>query len=189
MLQQGDPCGASRALGIMAHLVGDLAQPMHTDGTSPLEHSAHPSFEHAVDARCTVASCVYEMDFDGRDVVEPYAKALATARAAHPFYLRLIRAYSAHGYNDAVDRITQRQLDRAANAIADLIWSLDKLVLVRNLKGSGIPSHHAAHRYSWIRPASTSFRATCVPRGLPVGGACMPAGVARSSPRCGRCSV
>jgi transposase len=57
------------------------------------------------------------------------------------------------------------------------------------VKGSRIPSHHAAHRYSWTRPPSTSFRATCFPRGLPVGGACMPAGVARSSPRCGRCSV
>lgn len=38
-----------------------------------------------------------------------------------------------------------------------------------NVKVSGIPSHHLAHRYSWIRPASTSLRATCVPQGLPVG--------------------
>src|SRR6185436_2460059 len=35
-LDEGYNCGASRALGIMAHLVGDVAQPMHTDGSSPI---------------------------------------------------------------------------------------------------------------------------------------------------------
>jgi hypothetical protein len=123
-LQNGDRCGASRALGIVAHLVGDLAQPMHTDGRSPLEDGVHASFEHAVDERCSAASCVYEMHFNGRDVVRPYAQALATARAAHRFYTQLIRAYSAHGYSGAVDEITRGQLDWAANAVADLIWSL-----------------------------------------------------------------
>lgn len=99
---------------------------MHTDGSSSLEDSVHSEFEHAVDERCTAASCVYRMRFDGRDVVKPYTEALATAWAAHPFYLSLIRAYAAHGYNGAVDRITRRQLNRAANAVADLIWSLDQ---------------------------------------------------------------
>ena len=123
-LEQGDPCGASRALGIMAHLVGDMAQPMHTDGTSALEHGVHSAFEHAVDERCTASSCIYEMHFNGRNIVGPYADALATARDAHPFYQRLIRAYWAHGYNNEVDQITRRQLDRAANVVADLLWTL-----------------------------------------------------------------
>ena len=123
-LEQGDNCGASRALGIMAHLAGDLAQPMHTDGSSPIEDSVHSDYEHAVDQRCTAASCRYQMHFDGRDFVRPYAEALATARAAHPSYGSLIRAYAAHGYDGTVDRITRRQLNRAANVVADLIWSL-----------------------------------------------------------------
>jgi hypothetical protein len=123
-LQRGDDCGASRALGIMAHLEGDMAQPMHTDGSSALEDSVHSDFEHAVDERCTAESCIYQLHFNGRDIVQPYADALATARAAHPFYLPLIHAYAAHGYDDAVDRITRRQLDWAANAVADLLWSL-----------------------------------------------------------------
>jgi hypothetical protein len=33
----------------------------------------------------------------------------------------LVEAYDEHGYNDRVARITQRQLERAANALADLI--------------------------------------------------------------------
>lgn len=130
-LARGDRCGASRALGIMAHLVGEMAQPMHTDGTSPLEHIAHPSFEHAVDQRCTGTSCIYEMHFDGRDVVQPYGKALAIARAAHRFYGQLVTAYFNHGYSVTVHEITQRQLGRAANAMADLIWSLTASVSSR----------------------------------------------------------
>ena len=124
-LAEGDRCGASRALGIMAHLVGDMAQPMHTDGTSVHEHSVHPAFEDEVDERCTsTSSCIYEMHFNGRNVVAPYADALATARDAHPFYRTLIDAYWAHGYNHVVDQITRRQLDRAANVTADLLWTL-----------------------------------------------------------------
>jgi hypothetical protein len=46
------------------------------------------------------------------------------ARAAHPYYRDLVRAYDNHGYNAAVHRITKRQLKRAANALVDLITSL-----------------------------------------------------------------
>ena len=143
-LEQGDRCGASRALGIMAHLAGDMAQPMHTDGTSAHEHSAHPAYEHAVDERCTATSCRYEMHFNGRNIVEPYADALATARDAHPFYLRLINAYWAHGYNHVVDQITRRQLDRAANVMADLLWTLRHVTSASDSSGRAVTlrSHH-----------------------------------------------
>ncbi len=33
----------------MAYLVGDVAQPMHTDGWVDLEDFVHASYEHAVD--------------------------------------------------------------------------------------------------------------------------------------------
>ncbi len=123
-LVQGNTCGVSRTLGIMAHMAGDVAQPMHTDGSSALEGAVLSSFERAVDTRCTAASCIYQMHFDGRDVVDPFAVVVATARAAHPFYFPLINEYERHGYNDAVDRIARRQLDRAADEVADLLWSL-----------------------------------------------------------------
>jgi hypothetical protein len=35
-----------------------------------------------------------------------------------------VETYDEHGYNDRVARITQRQLERAANALADLIAAL-----------------------------------------------------------------
>ncbi len=43
---------------------------------------------------------------------------------AHPYYRDLVRTYDDDGYNMAVHRITQRQFNLAANALADLISSL-----------------------------------------------------------------
>jgi hypothetical protein len=40
---------------------------------------------------------------------------------AHRFHATLVREYDRHGYNARVNTIMQRQLDRAANAVADLI--------------------------------------------------------------------
>ena len=97
---------------------------MHSDGSSPIEDSVHSEYEHAVDQRCTAASCRYQMHFD--DVTSSGH----TPRRSRPPGLRilqyesLIRAYAAHGYDGTVDRITRRQLNRAANEVADLIWSL-----------------------------------------------------------------
>jgi hypothetical protein len=46
------------------------------------------------------------------------------SRVAHPCYWHLVNAFDAHAYTDAVHRITKRQLERSANALADLISSL-----------------------------------------------------------------
>ena len=116
-LEQGDRCGASRALGIMAHLAGDMAQPMHTDGTSAHEHSAHPEYEHAVDERCTATSCRYEMHFNGRNIVEPYADALATRS-------RRASVLSAVDQRLLVAQLQRRRgsRSRAASSIAPRTW-------------------------------------------------------------------
>jgi len=46
------------------------------------------------------------------------------ARAAHPYHKKLIDAFDRHGYNATVERITKRELNVAASAIADLIAAL-----------------------------------------------------------------
>lgn len=118
-LAAGNERGASRALGIMAHIVGDVANPMHTDSRDR-EDRIHSSYESAVDARLGT----YAFSYDGVTSAKPYARTLRVARRAHKFYLDLIRAYDRHGYNSKVDDITRRQLDRGANAVADLITAL-----------------------------------------------------------------
>jgi hypothetical protein len=119
------PCKASRALGVMAHLIADVAQPMHTDGWLDAEDRVHGDYEAGVDQRCRAfATCRYRFRYDGHDQVEPDARALAVARHAHTHYEDLVRTFDRAGSTAEVDRITRRQLNRAANAVADLLRSL-----------------------------------------------------------------
>lgn len=114
---------ASRAVGILAHIVADVAQPMHTD-SSDREDKVHSSYEVAVDGRSERGDGIYAFAFDGLDAARPYARTVAVARQAHLGYSELVRIYDSSGYNRRVHRITQRQLGRAANALADLLVRL-----------------------------------------------------------------
>ena len=118
-LESGDTRSASRALGILAHIVGDIANPMHTDSRDR-EDNIHSPYESAVDTRLET----YRFAYDGQGSARPFARTLTVARQAHRYYFDLIRAYDRHGYNDEVHAITRRQLNRGANAMADLITSL-----------------------------------------------------------------
>lgn len=119
-LAAGRECAASKALGIIAHLLADVAQPMHTDGR-PAEDDVHRPYESAVDARSEPSDDVYAFRFDGVDRTEPYRRTVRIAERAHRSYDDLVRIFEGHGYNDRVGRITERQLNRAANGLADLI--------------------------------------------------------------------
>jgi hypothetical protein len=122
-LARGERCPASRALGIMAHMLGDVAQPMHTDQTRA-EEAVHSSYESAVDSRCSATSCRYRARNDGWDRVGPYTRTRSLARQAHKSYRALVRSYRRTGYSAKVDSSSRRQLNRAANALADLIRSM-----------------------------------------------------------------
>jgi hypothetical protein len=125
--RHGRPRAASRALGIMAHLLADLAQPMHTD-QSPGEERADLRYESKVDARCdgSPSDCEYRFHYDGVDPAKPYERARALVRRAHPLYTELVRAvrHDANGYNQRIHTITRHQLNDAANSIADLILQM-----------------------------------------------------------------
>ena len=118
-LDAGNERGASRALGIMSHFIADVANPMHTDQRDR-EERVHSSYESSVDTRLER----YHFSYDGSDPTRPARRTRRVARIAHKSYFELVRAYDAHGYNRRVHRITKRQLNRAANAMADLIVSL-----------------------------------------------------------------
>ncbi len=118
-LANGKRKAASKALGYLAHIVGDVANPTHTD-FSKKEESMHSAHESAVDHRIAE----YGFAYDGQDAAKPGAMARRLARQAHRKYWRLGNAYRPHGYNTKVHRKTKRQLNRAANAMADLLTSL-----------------------------------------------------------------
>lgn len=121
-LERGRRREASRTLGIMSHLLSDIAQPMHT-AESEKESSAHLKYEGRVDARCegSPSDCIYRFRYDGPDSARPRKRALREVRRARPYYSDLIDEVAEHGYTGDIHRITRRQLNRAANAIADLI--------------------------------------------------------------------
>ena len=72
-LANGHRCAASKALGIMSHMLGDVAQPMHTDGRLAAEDRVHAAYEHDVDERCSPSQCQFAVVNDGVDRVQPYA--------------------------------------------------------------------------------------------------------------------
>ena len=61
------------------------------------------------------------MTFDGRHSVKPYNRTVKLARNAHRFYAELVMRYHNGGYTPRVDEITQRQLNKAANALANYL--------------------------------------------------------------------
>ena len=123
-LDAGRECSASQAVGIMSHFIADVAQPMHTDGSLDAEDRVHGPYESAVDSRSEASDDEYAFEFDGVDRARSRSRTVRVARQAHRFYDVLVETYDEHGYNQRVARITQRQLERAANALADLIASL-----------------------------------------------------------------
>ena len=118
-LDAGRERSASKALGYLAHIVGDVANPLHTDQRER-EEAIHSSYEGAVDRR----TGSYRFDYDGADPASPASKVRRLARVAHRSYFELLREYDRAGYNRPVHRITKRQLDRASDAMADLLTSL-----------------------------------------------------------------
>lgn len=118
-LDSGNERSASKALGYLAHVVGDIANPMHTDG-SDREDRVHSSYESAVDDR----TGGYSFGYDGRDRAHPQRATVRLARLSHRFYSELVREYDRNGYNDRVHAITRKQLSRGANVLGDLIDSL-----------------------------------------------------------------
>ena len=172
---------ASVDVGILAHYVGDLCQPMHTDQTA-LEDTVHSSYEDVVDNLTTSASSLQSWaHFDGYQPpgnVTGFAVTLASA--SHKDYSALVRDYAAHGWDDATVRaITRRSLDRAANAMADLLIALRKGAPGGGSTGGGGGSGgealaQVAASVSNAHPAqyaSVTAKATCTDaKGKPVSG-------------------
>jgi hypothetical protein len=109
---------ASKALGYLAHIVGDIGQPMHTDQRDR-EDSIHSPYESDVDERVG-----FSFPYDGRQPAKPAKTVRRLAHRAHRHYFDLIRAYDRHGFNRKVRKITRRQLRDATNELADLIAAL-----------------------------------------------------------------
>lgn len=54
---------------------------------------------------------------------------------SHRYYTRLVRSYDRNGYSRWVHRVTKRQLNRAANAVADVAAAIK--AAAKRIKGGG----------------------------------------------------
>lgn len=82
-----------KALGYLTHIVGDVAQPMHTD-SSEKEDGVDSSYEQAVDNRLGR----YRFRYDGADGAKAGSRTCSVGRHAHRAYWALVNAYDAKGY-------------------------------------------------------------------------------------------
>lgn len=105
-----------------------ICQPMHTDQTD-LDDTVHSAYEDTVDNLTTSPAAV-----QGWAVFTGYhapgnvrSFAIALASASHKDYAALVQGYAARGWDDSeVQAITRRSLNRAANALADVLIALKK---------------------------------------------------------------
>lgn len=121
----GDFETASRLLGRMSHYFSDVNNPLRTDASSA-ENLMRASYERAVSRETSSPDKkLYAFKFDGRDYVsDPAQFTRDVAVLAHADYKALVDEFNRNGMNDKVRAITKRRLNRAANGMADLIYSV-----------------------------------------------------------------
>ncbi len=116
---------ASRYVGLLSHYYSDTCEPLHTDETTA-GVLIRLAYEQDVDERTNaVGKNRSWIRADGlRKVTDVAAKTRSAAAFAHRRYWSLVSHYSAAGFDAMVDSVTRATLNRAANDLADIIWSL-----------------------------------------------------------------
>ncbi len=108
----------ARWLGLLSHYVGDLNQPLHTDGdeVDPTEDTYHSKFEKEVEgnlSKIKVASITFN------PVAKPVERVMEMVEAANPFYGDIGKAYgSGNRIFDLMPMVT-RQYNAAVNHVVD----------------------------------------------------------------------
>jgi hypothetical protein len=122
---------ASYHIGLLSHFVGDISQPFHTGLESSGNQSLHTGYERLVSGSQRSASDRPEWQSTRRTVsaivdVRPFAA--ATAAYSRTFYTELFHLLKRDGLKMTarVSAITGHVLRRAANDLADMIWSISR---------------------------------------------------------------
>ncbi|MBF0408067.1 MAG: helix-hairpin-helix domain-containing protein [Candidatus Riflebacteria bacterium] len=105
-------------LGIMAHYVADLNQPLHTGGseTDPYEDEYHSSFEKDVDSqlsRIPIATVTID------PVTDPAGRLREMALAANAYYFQIGKAYRSGNKIFDVKEIVEKQYNASLKNVVD----------------------------------------------------------------------
>ena len=124
-LRRGDKAEASRNIGLAAHYLEDVHQPMHTQESALEGNENHFAYERAVDTRLQDSYDEQGWIHDDGYQYVPNASAFTVACAvrSHGYYSSLVSNWAYHGFNSTVSAITAASLDHAVNDLSDLIVS------------------------------------------------------------------
>ena len=114
---------AARDMGLLAHYMADLAQPLHTDAFDPVEESCHLPYEFDVYKHQD------EIKYEDRGLLpvkNPMERSVAVAREANRFYESILTAYSSDKGYENTKVISRLGCQSAVDNIADAwttIWA------------------------------------------------------------------
>jgi len=123
-LRVGDRASASRSFGLLSHYYSDICNPLHTD-QCVAEEAIHSRYEQ-------VAQTYTDQLDENRDWIVPdglqqitdvTAETEQAAATSHKSYVSLVTEFAAAGMDAQVTSITRMSLNRAANDLADLMFS------------------------------------------------------------------
>jgi len=123
-LRAGDRVSASRSFGLLSHYYSDICNPLHTD-QCVAEEAIHSRYEQ-------LAQTYTDQPDENREWVVPdglqqitdvTAETEQAAATSHQSYVSLVTEFAAAGMDAQVVSITRMSLSRAANDLADLMFS------------------------------------------------------------------
>jgi hypothetical protein len=129
--QAGDHAAASTEIGLLAHFVADLSQPYHTHVDAIGKDRVHLAYEGLIGPLHRDADDTPAWSSSRRavsEITDIRATAIATAAYSRQYFRELHRLLSTEGVRltSPVSTITGRVLRRAANDLADMIWSIER---------------------------------------------------------------
>lgn len=126
-LRAGNQRAAGRTIGLMSHYFADINSPLHTDNL-PAEKRMFKGYESAVETLTDEPDeASFTVSFDGKDYIKNVRRfSRKSAILAHADYKALVAEYNLAGFDATVTAITQRNLNRAVNRLADLIYSVKR---------------------------------------------------------------
>ena len=125
----GDYEDASYHIGLLSHIYGDILQPYHTAYAAMNRDTEHHNYEQVVAPLTRKASDMPAWQSSRRTVStfgNIRTKAVASAKYSRSLYPALHKAFAPdqHHMNATVKAITGKVMKRAADDLADVIWSI-----------------------------------------------------------------
>lgn len=129
--QAGDDLTASIRFGWLAHFLGDILQPYHTNYAGLGLHASHVAYELLVDKQTRTADMSpawMTPDRTPKAVADVRLTAIAAAAYSRSFFPELYSLFHADEtvLNPRVSEITGLLLQRASSDLADILYSLDQ---------------------------------------------------------------